>query len=335
MRAAVVGLAGPALLPEERELFARLPPAGFILFARNIHEPAQLQALVAELRALVPEAWLFVDQEGGRVQRLGPPFLPPLPPAAVLGAVARADPAAGLELVSLWAAALAASVAAAGLDANCAPVLDVAEEDTTEAIGDRAFGRDPELVGRLGRLVVATFRTFGIAGVIKHFPGHGRARVDSHKTLPRIEASCEQLKARDLIPFRHGRTAPFAMTGHLLCPALDPERPASLSPAVHRLLRQELGFRGLVLSDDLAMGALTGRPGERVQAARAAGADLALWCPGDADATAEVLAAAGDVAPPVRRRLQQLRQDLTRRRRPLPAASLAAELQRRLARHHG
>jgi len=335
VRAAVVGIRGIAPSESERALFARLPPAGVILFRRNLDGPETLAALVAELRALLPEALLFVDQEGGRVQRLGPPLAPALPPPGLLGELHARDPAAALEAAGLHAAAIAATVVAAGLDVTCAPVLDVATTETTDAIGDRALADDPATVARLGRLVVRTLALFGVGAVVKHFPGHGRATADSHRTLPVVAAERDALTARDLVPFRACRDAPFAMTAHVLYPALDPERPASLSPAAHRLLREEVGFRGVVLSDDLAMGALTGPPEVRVRAARAAGCDLVLWCDGDPVATRAVLEAAGEADARVVRRLARLRAGLTRRRRPLPAAAMAAELARRLAPHHG
>lgn len=332
MRAAVVGIAGPVLLPEERLLFARLPPAGVILFARNIEEPAQVRALARELRELVPgPLLLFVDQEGGRVQRLGPPHWPALPAAAAVGELAARDPRAGTEAAALLAAAIAATVLDAGLDVTCAPVADVRTPAATGAIGDRAFSDDPRLVARLARIVARTLDAFGVGAVAKHAPGHGRAREDSHVALPRVDAPRAELEACDFLPFRRLADVPFVMTAHVLFEALDPERPASLSPEVHRLLREGLGIAGLVISDDLAMGALEGPPGRRAAAARAAGADLALYCAGDPDGNEAVLEAAGELAPEGEARLARLLAGWTTRRRPLPAAAIASELERRLA----
>jgi len=332
LRAAVVGIAGHGLSPEERLLFARLPPAGVILFSRNIAEPAQIRALARELRALVPgPLLLFVDQEGGRVQRLGPPHWPRLPPATAVGDLAARDPAAGVEAAALFAAAVAATVLDAGLDVACAPVADVRTAGGTGALGDRAFSDDPRLVARLARIFARTLDAFGVGAVAKHAPGHGRAREDSHVMLPRVDVPRAELEARDLVPFRALADCPFVMTAHVLYPALDPERPASLSPHVHRLLRGAWGLRGLVVSDDLAMGALEGPPGRRAGAARAAGADLALYCPGDPEGNEAVLEAAGELAPEVKARLVRLLAGWTARRRPLPAAAITAELERRLS----
>ncbi|GBD40911.1 Beta-hexosaminidase [bacterium HR39] len=219
----------------------------------------------------------------------------------------------------------------AGLDVACFPVADVAGPETTAAIGDRAFGDDPELVARLARIAARTLDAFGVGAVAKHAPGHGRAREDSHALLPRVDAPRAELEARDFVPFRALADVPFVMTAHVLCEALDPERPASLSPAVHRLLRGELGLRGIVISDDLAMGALEGPPGRRAAAARAAGADLALYCPGDVEGSEAVLEAAGELAPQVEARLAGLLAGWTARRRPLPAERIASELERRLS----
>jgi beta-N-acetylhexosaminidase len=174
----------------------------------------------------------------------------------------------------------------------CAPVLDLHLPETTAAIGDRSFGADPELVAALGRIVCASFKETGILPVIKHLPGHGRAQADSHVVLPRVSASLALLEATDFVPFRACREAPLAMTCHCLFEALDPDRPASLSAKViQEVVRQRIGFHGLLLSDDLCMGALSGSPAERAQAALAAGTNLVLWCDGDLERTAAVLEA--------------------------------------------
>jgi beta-N-acetylhexosaminidase len=225
---------------------------------------------------------LLIDQEGGRVMRLRPPHWPALPPAARIGELARRDATLGLEAARALGEAIGAELAPLGIDVDCAPCLDIARPETTAAIGDRAFAADPALVGRLGRAFMAGLASAGVAPVIKHLPGHGRARVDSHHQLPVVEAGREELLASDLVPFRICADSPFAMTAHVVYTALDPDRPATLSPAVIReLVRGAIGFRGILISDDLGMKALTGDIGTRAAASLAAGCDLALECSGD------------------------------------------------------
>ncbi|MCB1882702.1 MAG: beta-N-acetylhexosaminidase [Geminicoccaceae bacterium] len=290
MRAAVVGVAGERLDPFERDLFRRLPPAGFILFRRNLADPAQLAALVAELKALFPGRWVpvLVDQEGGRVQRLRPPAWTGWPSAAALARTA--DP----EALTLRAAfGLGSDLAAHGIDVDCAPVLDLAVPGATPAIGDRAFAADPARVARLGGAFARGLALAGVAPVMKHLPGHGRASADSHLELPVVDASIADLRATDWLPFRAlANAVPFAMTAHVLYEALDPRRPATLSPTViGDIVRGEIGFAGILLSDDLDMHALQGPVPERAAAAIDAGCDLALQCGGDAAVAAAVLAA--------------------------------------------
>ncbi len=294
--AAIVGVAGPELGADERALFETSPPFGFILFARNCQDPAQLRRLTHELRAAVGRASapILIDQEGGRVARLGPPHWPARTAARSIGRLAEGDPEAGLEAAWLHARLIAADLEPLGITVDCAPVLDLALPGRTGAIGDRALSADPALVGELGRAMIEGFLAGGVLPVIKHLPGHGRARVDSHLSLPVVEADLGQLRATDFRPFRACRTAPLAMTGHLLYPALDPERPATLSPRIiEEVIRGELGVSGALLTDDLSMGALAGTLGERTAAARAAGCDLALHCNGRHAELADVLAAAG------------------------------------------
>jgi beta-N-acetylhexosaminidase len=291
-RAAIAGLAGLEVTAEEAALFQALPPAGFILFTRNCASPAQVLALTASLRALTAP-WrplLLIDQEGGRVARLRPPHWPAIPPMAVVGAMAARDRAAGERLAVTIGRLLAAELRPLGIDVDCAPVLDLRWPGATEAIGDRAFGFEAELVAMLGVALARGLRDGGVIPVMKHLPGHGRATVDSHATLPRVRASRNELVATDMVPFMHlaaslAADQLMAMTAHVVYEAIDPFRPATLSPAViGDLVRDAIGFSGVLLSDDLAMGAL---------AARAAGCDLALWCAPDLGATRAVLAAAG------------------------------------------
>jgi beta-N-acetylhexosaminidase len=283
-RAAIVGLAGPTLSADEWALFRALSPAGFILFARNCREPLQVADLTRSLRALFADrpVPVLIDQEGGRVMRLRPPHWPALPAAARIGELAARDETLGLEAARALGEAIGGELSAVGIDVDCAPCLDLARPETTSAIGDRAFAAGPRLVGRLGRAFMDGLASAGVAPVIKHLPGHGRARVDSHHLLPVVEASREELEAGDLVPFRMCADSPFAMTAHLVYTALDADHPATLSPGVIRdIIRGAIGFRGILLSDDLGMKALSGDIGTRAARAVAAGCDIALECSGD------------------------------------------------------
>jgi beta-N-acetylhexosaminidase len=306
-RAAVVGVAGTALTPAERELLTALPPAGIILFQRNCADRAQLAALTGELRALAPGRPLpvFVDQEGGRVMRLRPPRWRALPSAGSIGRLARLDPEGGRLAAGLLGRLIAHDLREVGIDVACAPVLDVAGAGMTEAIGDRSFADDPALVAELAAAFAAGLAAGGVAAVIKHVPGHGRALVDSHLSLPVVGAARVALQASDFVPFQALRQAPFAMTAHVVYPELDPDRPATTSRRViARTIRGELGIQGLLLSDDLAMGALAGDPADRARAALAAGCDLALHCTGRLEETRAVLEAAPPLAPSLAARLE-------------------------------
>lgn len=291
-KAAVVGVAGPTLTREERALFERCPPAGIILFARNCESPDQLARLVAEIEALGP-GWrtpALIDQEGGRVMRLRPPRWRRLPAPAQVGALPEID---ALRAAWLLGRLIAHDLAAAGIAVACAPLTDVWFPWTTTGIGDRAFGADPARVARLAAAEARGLLSGGVAPVIKHLPGHGRATVDSHESLPTVAASVEELEASDLVPPRATVSlASLAMTAHVVYRAVDPQRPATLSPiVVDEVIRGRIGFRGILLSDDLAMGALSGAPAERAIAALAAGCDLALHCPGRLDENRAVLEA--------------------------------------------
>lgn len=308
-RAAIVGIAGTVPSPAERALFQALPPAGVILFKRNCAEPAQVRALVAELRGLFPERWLpiLIDQEGGRVQRLAPPGWPDLPPARALGRIAERDRAAGERAARLHATAIALELRDLGIDTVCAPCLDLLRPETTRAIGDRAYGGDPALVARLGRIVADTLLAHGILPVIKHLPGHGRAHCDSHLELPRVTAPRAELEAEDFAAFRPLADLPLGMTAHIVLEAIDPERPATQSPIVIRdIIRAAIGFQGLLLSDDLSMRALSGPIAGRATASLAAGCDLALHCNGDPGELAAVLEAVPALDPAKAAALQAL-----------------------------
>jgi beta-N-acetylhexosaminidase len=290
MKAAIVGIAGATLSDADAARFRAHPPAGVILFARNIVDPAQLRALTASLhRALPPNAVLLIDQEGGRVARLRPPHWRAHPPAAAIGEIFAANPAAGLRAAWLTGALIGLDCAAAGFDVVCAPVLDLRLPDTNAAIGDRAYAEDPAAVAKLGRAVADGLLAAGMQPVGKHAPGHGRARTDSHLALPVVEAND---LAADLLPFARNSDLPWLMTAHIRYPAWDADLPATFSSRViGKIIRGRIGFRGVLVSDDLAMHALTGSPAERAQRALTAGCDFALYCPGDQAGTAALLAA--------------------------------------------
>jgi len=327
MKAAVVGIAGSALLAAEARLFAAYPPAGVILFGRNVVDPAQLRALMGALRLVLPAgAVMMVDQEGGRVARLRPPRWRAHPPAGAIGERAATDPAAAQRAAWLTGALIGLECAMAGFDVVCAPVLDVRAPGAHDVIGDRSFGTEPRMVARLGRAMAAGLLAGGVQPVMKHAPGHGRARADSHHELPVVEASD---LAGDVLPFALNANLPWAMTAHILYTALDPSRPATLSPAViGDVIRGRMGFGGVLVSDDLAMGALKGEPVERALGALAAGCDLALYCAGDTAANEALLAACPDLEGTGAARFWQARDIARGRRIVLDANALAAERDR-------
>jgi beta-N-acetylhexosaminidase len=295
MLAAFLGLSGLALTDNERAFFRDADPAGFILFARNVADKAQLRALTDSLRALSGRADLpiLIDQEGGRVARLPAPEWPAFPAARRFAELYDNAPMSAIEAARANGEALALILAEMGINVDCLPVLDLRHEGAHDVIGDRAFGVEPMRVAALGRATLDGLAQGGACGVIKHIPGHGRARADSHKELPVVDASEEELAA-DLAPFQALHDAPMAMTAHLLYPAWDPDRPATLSPTIIAdIIRTRIGFGGLLMSDDLAMEALTGTLAERARAAIAAGCDVALHCSGVLAESEEAAAAAG------------------------------------------
>jgi len=324
MRAAIVGLAGPALLPGEAALLRAHPPAGVILFARNIEEPRQLAALIGALRGVLPDgAVLMIDQEGGRVARLKPPHWPAHPPAAVIGRLYARDRAAGTRAAWLTGALIGQECRGAGFDVVTAPVLDLGLPDAGAAIGDRAFSAEPRVVARLGKALAAGLLAAGRQPVMKHIPGHGRATVDSHQALPRVESGD---LADDVFPFVYNAGLPWAMTAHILYPGWDADNPATLSETIiRRIVRGRAGFAGVLVTDDLAMGALAGPPEARAVAALEAGADLALYCAGGAAANAAVLEAVPEVTAAAAARLARARAMAEAGRIALDVARLAAE----------
>jgi beta-N-acetylhexosaminidase len=280
MLPAIFGIAGLALSDWERGFFRDADPAGYILFARNADSREQLRALTGELRSIHGRERLLVciDQEGGRVARMKPPEWPAYPAGEDFDRLYDIAPASAIEAARVNAEALGLDLAEMGITLDCHPVLDVRHPGAHDVIGDRALGSEPMRVAALGRAVLAGLARAGIAGCIKHMPGHGRALADSHEELPTVEAGEDELET-DLEPFRSLADAPAGMTAHVRYTAWDADDPATLSPVVIReVIRTRIGFAGLLLSDDLDMKALPGSVPERAERAIAAGCDIALNC---------------------------------------------------------
>lgn len=277
---AIFGIAGPALSAEERAFFRDADPAGYILFARNCENRDQLRALTDDLRSLQgrDKTFICIDQEGGRVARMKAPEWLAYPPGEQFDRLYDVAPASAIEAARSNAHALGLDLAEAGINVDCLPLLDVRQPGAHDVIGDRALGSEPMRVAALGRGVLDGLARAGVAGVVKHMPGHGRAMADSHKALPTVTASAEELET-DIAPFRALANAPIAMTAHIVYTAWDAERPATQSPfVIEEIIRGRIGFGGLLLSDDLDMEALSGTVPERAAMAIAAGCDIALNC---------------------------------------------------------
>jgi beta-N-acetylhexosaminidase len=282
--ALIVGCAGSRLDPAEREFFAAVKPWGLILFKRNCESPAQISALTQEFRGLAgyQEAPVFIDQEGGRVQRLGPPQWPSFPPAAAFGAIYARDPEQAREAARLGARLIAHELLALGITADCLPVADLRLPEGHGIIGDRAYGETVEVVTELARAASEGLAEGGVLPVMKHIPGHGGANADSHEALPTVSASRAELEQTDFEPFRRLRDLPMAMTAHVLYSALDPDNAATVSPKIiGEIIRGSIGFDGLLMTDDLSMKALKGSLRERAERALEAGCDIVLHCNGD------------------------------------------------------
>lgn len=293
MRAAIYGLAALELTDDERDFFRDSEPAGFILFKRNCGDPQQLLRLTDSLRALTGrnDLPILIDQEGGRVARMKPPEWPAFPAAERFAILYEAAPSAAMEAVRANARALALMLRAVGVNVNAVPLLDVRQPRATDIIGDRALGSDPMQVAALGRVVLDGMATAGVVGIVKHMPGHGRALVDSHKELPVVSASAEELET-DLEPFERLSAAPMGMTAHVVYTSWDPDHPASMSATViGGIIRGRVGFDGFLMSDDLGMEALQGDFGTRAAGVVAAGNDAALHCSGKMDEMVAVAAA--------------------------------------------
>ena len=323
--AAIFGCAGPTLTPGERALFAEAQPWGFILFTRNVETPLQLMRLTDALRdAVGRDAPILIDQEGGRVQRMGPPhwrlWRPPLDQMR-----AATSPGAAARAMILRYRIIAEELRAVGIDVNCAPLADLARPDTHPILKNRCYGTEPVAVIGAARAVAEGLMAGGVLPVLKHIPGHGRATADSHLELPRVDTPARVLEAEDFAAFRGLADLPLGMTAHIVYSAFDAETPATCSPAMIRLIREAIGFSGLLMTDDIAMEALAGTPSERGRAALEAGCDLVLHCNG---AWGEMQALAADLPPMTAGAEARAAAALAARRCPAPVdiAALEAEL---------
>lgn len=320
--AAIYGCAGHRLTEDERAFFAEARPWGFILFRRNIETPEQLRALTADLRACVgdPEAPILIDQEGGRVQRMGPPHWPKYPPGDAYLKAAN-DPMRARDLARLGARLMAHDMRDVGITVDLLPVLDVPVPGAHDIVGDRSYGRDPQTVALLGRAAAEGLLAGGVLPCLKHMPGHGRAFADSHKDLPTVHADFETLDGWDFAPFRALSDMPMAMTAHIVFTAVDRKRPATQSKKAVRMMREHLGFTGLILTDDLSMQALSGSLGERAHLSLKAGCDVVLHCNGDLAEMQAVAEATGKLKGRARARAEAALARIVRAPEPLDAAA--------------
>ena len=317
-RAFISGLSGPALTADERAFLRDSRPWGLILFKRNIEDKAQVARLVRDSQEAIGIAGapVLVDQEGGRVQRLGPPHWPAYPPGAAYGALYQRDKAAGLRAAWLGARLIAADLKPLGIDVDCLPLADVPVRGADQVIGDRAYGETPDQVAALAAAAAEGLEDGGVLPVLKHIPGHGRANADSHRSLPVVRASKTELEAIDFAAFRPLKGLPLGMTAHVVFTAFDPVLPVTTSATMIReVIRGFIGFDGFLMGDDVSMGALSGSIGERSRASLAAGCDLVLHCNGKLDEMQAVAAEAPELAGEPARRAGAA---LARRREPSP-----------------
>jgi beta-N-acetylhexosaminidase len=291
VRAFITGISGPNLTAEERDFIRAERPWGFILFKRNIEEPAQVSALVGELRRTsdAPDAPVLIDQEGGRVQRFGPPHWPVYPAGAVFGRLYDIDPEFGLRAARLSARLIAADLIDLGVTVDCLPLADVPVAGADAVIGARAYGTEPGKVAAIARAVTDGLEQGGVLPVLKHIPGHGRATADTHFELPVVGTPREELERTDFAAFRPLAGLPMAMTAHVVFSALDSAQPATTSATIiEQVIRGHIGFQGLLMSDDVSMNALAGSIGDRSKAIIAAGCDMVLHCNGKLDEMRDV-----------------------------------------------
>jgi beta-N-acetylhexosaminidase len=333
-RAFIAGCAGLELTPDEVAFFKEADPWGFILFRRNVADREQVRALCASLRDAVgrADAPILIDQEGGRVQRMGPPHWPKYPAGGAYGRVHANDPLVQRELARLGARLIAHDLREVGITVDCLPVLDVPSPGSHDIIGDRAYGRTPAQVAVLGRAAAEGLLAGGVLPVVKHMPGHGRAASDSHLSLPVVDATREALEQHDFAPFRMLTDMPLAMTAHVVYTALDPDRPATTSPIVmEEIIRGRIGYDGLVMTDDLSMHALSGSFRDRAEAAFSAGCDMALHCNGSMEEMSAVAEAAPVLAGEALRRAKAALSRITHEPEPLDPVDARARLDAALA----
>ncbi len=296
-RACILSVASEQLSHDEALFLDQANPWGVILMGRSVKTRDQVRALVDEIWAAMGRACLiFIDQEGGRVRRMRPPEWPDFPAAGLYAALYEKDPEMGQDACFLGHRLMAAELAPVGIHADCAPVLDLLHPGAHDIVGDRAFGTTPEAVTALGRAALDGLKAGGVAGVIKHLPGHGRAALDSHKALPVVTASDNEM-SRDMAPFSNLADAPMAMTAHIAYSAFEPGVAATVSRrVVGDVIRRRIGFDGLLMTDDLGMNALGGTLASRAQRAFDAGCDIALHCSGFVSDPKQVLAEMREVA---------------------------------------
>ena len=290
-KAFITGIAGTGLSDAERTFIAAERPWGFILFKRNIKAPRQVISLISELRECLgePDAPVLIDQEGGRVQRLGPPHWPKYPAGALFGQLHDIDPALGLKAARLSARLIADDLLRLGVTVDCLPLADVPVAGADAVIGDRAYGTDPVKVASVARAVTEGLEQGGILPVLKHIPGHGRATADTHFRLPVVDTGQDELERTDFAAFRPLAALPMAMTAHVVFSVLDPAHPATTSATIiERVIRGAIGFQGLLMSDDASMNALAGSIAERTRAIIAAGCDMVLHCNGQLEEMRDV-----------------------------------------------
>ncbi|MEM8686016.1 MAG: beta-N-acetylhexosaminidase [Pseudomonadota bacterium] len=308
IKAFICGCAGTSLSAEEEAFFSGERPWGLILFARNCQEPQQIADLVSAFRQCVgrADAPVLIDQEGGRVQRLKDPHWPAYPSGARIAAAYEADAAAGLVLARNIARLIADDLSALGITVDCLPILDVPQADVHDVIGDRAYGTTPEMISQIGRAMAEGLMERGVLPVIKHIPGHGRAVVDSHHKLPVVSASRQELKEVDFAPFVALADLPLGMTAHIVYPAYDPDYCATQSPMViTEVIRGEIGFDGLLMTDDLSMKALAGDFADRARLSLEAGCDVVLHCNGEMAEMRQVAGAVPALAGEAQRRAER------------------------------
>ncbi|WP_454759339.1 beta-N-acetylhexosaminidase [Caulobacter segnis] len=325
--AAILGCSGATLTADEVAFFKDVKPWGFILFKRNIADPEQVRALTAALRETVgrPDAPILIDQEGGRVARLQPPHWRIYPPGRAYGQLVANDPLVAREITRLGSRLIAHDLLSLGINVDCVPVLDVPDPKGHEIIGDRAYGDTPEQVATLGRAAAEGLLAGGVLPIIKHIPGHGRAMSDSHLELPVVKAKLDELDKRDFAPFRVLSDMPMAMTAHVVYTAIDRKNPATTSKkAIKKIIRESIGFDGLLMSDDLSMKALSGDFKQRAKDSLAAGCDVVLHCNGDMAEMKAVMSGVGKLGKEARRRAQAVMGRLVKVPEPFDVAEARA-----------